>query len=48
MRYLVVNAAERELELRTPCDGRVRRFLDRWGIVLVGFGSVPRLLGPVM
>jgi predicted glycoside hydrolase/deacetylase ChbG (UPF0249 family) len=41
-------ADERELELRTLCDGRVRRFLDRCGIALVGFGEVSRLLGPVV
>jgi predicted glycoside hydrolase/deacetylase ChbG (UPF0249 family) len=37
-------ANERELELRTLCDRRVRRFLDRGGIALVGFGEVSRLL----
>lgn len=31
---------EREAELRTLCDPRVRRFLDRNGIELIGFGSV--------
>jgi predicted glycoside hydrolase/deacetylase ChbG (UPF0249 family) len=39
-------AIERELELRTLCDRRVRRFIERSGIALVGFGAVPRLLGP--
>jgi predicted glycoside hydrolase/deacetylase ChbG (UPF0249 family) len=40
-------ATERELELRTLCDGSVRRFLDGCGIALVGFGQVARLLsGP--
>jgi len=39
---------ERNLELRTLCDGRVRRFLERRGIALVGFGEVGRLLGPPM
>ena len=38
-------AGERELELRTLCDARVRRFLEQHGIALVGFGEVPRLLG---
>jgi predicted glycoside hydrolase/deacetylase ChbG (UPF0249 family) len=41
-------ADERELELRTLCDGRVRHFLERCGIALVGFGDVSRLLGPVV
>jgi chitin disaccharide deacetylase len=41
-------ADERELELRTLCDGRVRRFLDGCGIALVGFGEVSRLLGAVI
>jgi predicted glycoside hydrolase/deacetylase ChbG (UPF0249 family) len=36
---------ERELELRTLCDGRVRRCLDRNGIVLIGFREVASLLG---
>jgi predicted glycoside hydrolase/deacetylase ChbG (UPF0249 family) len=35
---------ERELELRTLCDRRVRRFLDERGIALIGFGEVPRLV----
>ena len=39
-------AAERELELRTLCDRRVRRFLDKNGIALVGFGEVAQLLDP--
>lgn len=39
-------ATERKLELRTLCDGRVRRFLERRGIALVGFGEVGRLVGP--
>ena len=38
-------AAEREPELRTLCDPRVRRFLDKSAIALIGFGEVPRLLG---
>jgi chitin disaccharide deacetylase len=38
-------AAERDPELRTLCDPRVRRFLDRCAIALVGFEEVPRLLG---
>jgi predicted glycoside hydrolase/deacetylase ChbG (UPF0249 family) len=41
-------ADERELELRTLCDGRVRRFLDSCGIALVGFGELSRLLGAVI
>jgi predicted glycoside hydrolase/deacetylase ChbG (UPF0249 family) len=36
-------AVERELELQTLCDDRVRQFLDSSGIVLVGFANVPRL-----
>jgi predicted glycoside hydrolase/deacetylase ChbG (UPF0249 family) len=39
-------AIERELELRTLSDARVRRYLDRRGIVLVGFRQVARLLAP--
>jgi predicted glycoside hydrolase/deacetylase ChbG (UPF0249 family) len=35
---------ERELELRTLCDGRVRHFLDGRGIALIGFGEVPRVV----
>jgi predicted glycoside hydrolase/deacetylase ChbG (UPF0249 family) len=35
---------ERELELRTLCDRRVRRALEGSGIVLVGFRQVARLL----
>jgi chitin disaccharide deacetylase len=34
---------ERELELRTLCDARVRRFLETSGIALVAFGEVPGL-----
>jgi predicted glycoside hydrolase/deacetylase ChbG (UPF0249 family) len=34
---------ERELELSTLCDGRVRGFLDDRGISLIGFGEVRRL-----
>jgi predicted glycoside hydrolase/deacetylase ChbG (UPF0249 family) len=41
-------ADERELELRTLCDVRVRRFLDSCGIALVGFGDVSRVLGAVV
>jgi predicted glycoside hydrolase/deacetylase ChbG (UPF0249 family) len=37
-------AIERNLELRTLCDGRVRRCLERRGIALVGFAEVGRLL----
>jgi predicted glycoside hydrolase/deacetylase ChbG (UPF0249 family) len=37
-------AAERKLELHTLCDGRVRRFLDRRGLGLIGFDAVPSLL----
>jgi predicted glycoside hydrolase/deacetylase ChbG (UPF0249 family) len=39
------STAERELELQTLCNRRVRSFLDSRGINLVGFGEVPRLLG---
>jgi chitin disaccharide deacetylase len=35
---------ERDLELSTLCDDRVRGFLDDRGIALIGFGEVPRLL----
>ena len=35
---------DRELELRTLCDARVRRFIQTSGIALVGFGEVPRLV----
>jgi hypothetical protein len=38
-------ADERELELRTLCDGRVRSFLEGRGIALIGFGDVARILG---
>jgi predicted glycoside hydrolase/deacetylase ChbG (UPF0249 family) len=38
-------ADERELELRTLCDGRVRRFLEGRDIALIGFGEATRLLG---
>jgi chitin disaccharide deacetylase len=34
---------ERELELRTLCDARVRRFIETSGIALVGFEEVPGL-----
>jgi chitin disaccharide deacetylase len=34
---------ERELELSTLCDGRVRRFLDDHGITLIPFGKLPSL-----
>jgi chitin disaccharide deacetylase len=37
-------AAEREVELRTLCDPRVRHFLDRHGVGLIGFADVPALL----
>jgi predicted glycoside hydrolase/deacetylase ChbG (UPF0249 family) len=36
---------ERELELQTLCDRRVRDFLDERGIALIRFGEVPRLVG---
>lgn len=36
-------SAERKLEVATLCDGRVRRFLDRRGIVLVGFAAAASL-----
>jgi predicted glycoside hydrolase/deacetylase ChbG (UPF0249 family) len=36
-------AVERELELRTLCDGRVRDFLDSCGIALVSFEEVEGL-----
>jgi predicted glycoside hydrolase/deacetylase ChbG (UPF0249 family) len=35
---------ERELELSTLCDGRVRRFLDDRGIALISFGEVLHLV----
>jgi predicted glycoside hydrolase/deacetylase ChbG (UPF0249 family) len=35
---------ERELELRTLCDARARRFIETSGIALVGFGEVPGLV----
>jgi chitin disaccharide deacetylase len=35
---------EREFELSTLCDDRVRGFLDGRGIALIGFGEVPRLV----
>jgi predicted glycoside hydrolase/deacetylase ChbG (UPF0249 family) len=35
---------EREIELSTLCDSRVRGFLDDRGIALIGFGEVPRLV----
>jgi predicted glycoside hydrolase/deacetylase ChbG (UPF0249 family) len=35
---------ERDLELSTLCDRRVRSFLDDRGIALIGFGEVPRLV----
>jgi chitin disaccharide deacetylase len=35
---------ERELELSTLCDGRVRGFLDHREIALIGFGEVSRLV----
>jgi chitin disaccharide deacetylase len=38
--------AEREMELRTLCDRRLRRFLDWRGIGLVGFEAAPALLAP--
>lgn len=37
--------AEREWELRTLCDPRVRRFLVEHEIALVGHGDVSRILG---
>ncbi len=38
-------SAERELELRALCDGRVRGFVERQGIALVGFNEVRSLIG---
>jgi chitin disaccharide deacetylase len=38
-------SVEREAELRTLCDPRVRRFVDQRGIRLVGFGDLPSLAG---
>lgn len=38
-------AAERELELRALCDERVRSFVERRGIVLVGFAEARSLVG---
>jgi predicted glycoside hydrolase/deacetylase ChbG (UPF0249 family) len=35
---------ERELEVSTLCDDRVRSFVDEHGITLIGFGEVPRLV----
>jgi chitin disaccharide deacetylase len=35
---------EREIELSTLCDSRVRGFLDDRGIALIGFGEVPRIV----
>jgi chitin disaccharide deacetylase len=35
---------ERELELSTLCDDRVRSFLDEHGITLIGFDEVSRLV----
>jgi predicted glycoside hydrolase/deacetylase ChbG (UPF0249 family) len=39
-------SVERDAELRTLCDERVRRFLDRRGIRLVGFDAAAALLAP--
>jgi len=39
---------ERELELSTLCDDRVRGFLDACGIALISFGEVPRLTLPIV
>ena len=36
-------AAEREVELRTLCDPRVRRVIRDWRIRLIGFRDLPRL-----
>src|SRR5213076_2735965 len=36
-------AAEREVELRTLCDPRVRRAIRDWRIRLIGFRDLPRL-----
>src|SRR5213082_1654875 len=36
-------AAEREVELRTLCDLRVRRAIRDWRIRLIGFRDLPRL-----
>jgi predicted glycoside hydrolase/deacetylase ChbG (UPF0249 family) len=38
-------AIERSLELQTLCDPRVRRFVERRRVALIGFGEVPRVLG---
>jgi predicted glycoside hydrolase/deacetylase ChbG (UPF0249 family) len=38
-------AIERSLELETLCDPRVRRFLERRRVTLVGFGELRRVLG---
>lgn len=38
-------SAERELELRALCDERVRSFVERRAIVLVGFDEVRPLIG---
>ena len=38
--------AEREVELRTLCDRRLRRFLDRRGMLLIGFGAAPATPAP--
>lgn len=38
-------ARERALELRSLCDRRVRAFLERSEIALVGFADVPHVLG---
>jgi predicted glycoside hydrolase/deacetylase ChbG (UPF0249 family) len=38
-------AAEREVELRTLCDRRVREALDQRGIRLLGFRDLPALAG---
>lgn len=38
--------AERELELRTLCDARVRRGMDERQIRLIGFRDLPAIAGP--
>ena len=35
---------DRELEVETLCDPRLRGFLAEQGITLVGFGDLPRIL----
>ena len=37
---------EREVELRTLCDARLRQFLDQRGVELIGFAELPNVLAP--